>query len=88
MARGDPVVRVLLFAMAREAVGRSAIDWPVPPGGVRARALLTGLAARYSKLRSILSSSRFVRNGRYLDDLDTPLKPGDEFAVHPPYGGG
>ena len=88
MARAGPVVRVLFFATAREAVGQGAIDWPVPPGGLPASALLAGLTERYSKLRTILSASRFVRNGRYLDDLSASLKPGDEFAVHPPYGGG
>ena len=88
MARVDPTLRVLLFASAREAVGRREVSWPVPPGGMTARTLIAALGTEYPKLRPTLSVSRFLRNGRYLDDLGTSLSAGDEFAVHPPYGGG
>lgn len=79
---------VLLFAGAREAVGRASVDWPAPAEGIVARRLLEGLGDKYPKLRRTLATSRFVRNGRYLTDLATRLRPGDEFAVHPPYSGG
>lgn len=88
MARVETTVRILLFASAREAVGRGEIAWPVVPAGVTAKELVSMLAQEYPKLRRTLAVSRFVRNGRYLDDLGTLLKAGDEFAVHPPYGGG
>jgi molybdopterin converting factor small subunit len=81
-------VAVLLFGPAREAVGRGRVGWPVASGGISARALIDALAERYPRLRATLRTSRFVRNGEYLTDLGDRLRPGDEFAVHPPYGGG
>jgi molybdopterin converting factor small subunit len=88
MASAGPHVNVLLFASAREAAGRSRLDWPVPKGGLRAEDLVRALGDRYPRLRPTLQASRFVRNGQYLEDLGTRVRPGDEFAVHPPYGGG
>jgi molybdopterin converting factor small subunit len=81
-------VRVLLFATARTAVGRAELAWPVPTGGLPARTLTRQLAAAYPALGPTLRVSRFVRNGQYLDRLTERVRPGDEFAVHPPYGGG
>jgi molybdopterin converting factor small subunit len=88
VTRGSPSVRVLFFAAAREAVGRAALEWPVPAAGVSAEALVRELGAKYPKLRPTLPASRFVRNGRYLETARARVRPGDEFAVHPPYGGG
>ena len=79
---------MLLFASAREAAGRGALPWPVPPEGLTAAALVAAIGAKFPRLKPTLATSRFVRNGGYLDDLETRLRPGDEFAVHPPYGGG
>jgi len=81
-------VTVLLFATARLAVGRGEVLWPVGPDGVTLRSLLQALGARYPKLVPLLGSCRFVLNGRYVARLATRVRPGDEFAVHPPYGGG
>jgi len=81
-------VRVLLFATARTAVGRSALAWDVPAEGIPAKTLTRALAAAYPGLAPTLRVSRFVRNGRYLGRLTERVRPGDEFAVHPPYGGG
>ncbi len=81
-------VTVLLFGPAREAAGRTSVVWEVPAGGLRAEEVVAGLRARYPRLGPTLDSSRYVRNGRYLSTLTTRLRPGDEFAVHPPYGGG
>jgi molybdopterin converting factor small subunit len=88
MVSAVPVVTVLLFASAREAVGRSRLDWPVPKGGLAAEDLVRRLGDEYPRLRPTLKASRFVRNGQYLEDLATRVRPGDEFAIHPPYGGG
>lgn len=82
------VVRVRLFATARTAVGRAAVEVEVPPAGVTARELVATLAERFPRLRPILASSRFLRNDRYVDDLAAVVRSGDEFAVHPPYSGG
>jgi molybdopterin converting factor small subunit len=81
-------VRVLLFGSAREAVGRGTLEWAVPSAGLPAEELVRQLATEYPKLEPALRTSRFVRNGRYLETDRTRLRPGDEFAVHPPYGGG
>jgi molybdopterin converting factor small subunit len=81
-------VRVRLFASARVAVGRPVLPWPVAEGGVTARELLAELGAAYPRLRSTLRVCRYLRNDRYLTGLDELLRPGDELAIHPPYGGG
>lgn len=77
-----------LFATARQLVGTEALSWPVPAGGLRARELVEALGAEFPRLRAILRTCRFLRNDQYLTDLGTALRAGDEFAVHPPYGGG
>jgi molybdopterin converting factor small subunit len=87
----DPMtrpVRVRLFATARTAVGRAELDWPVPARGISARALASELATEYPALARILRASRLVRNGRYVVRSSERVRPGDEFAIHPPYGGG
>ncbi len=81
-------VTVLLFAGARVAVGRSELRWSVPPGGLAAGDLARQIAAEYPRLAPILRSSRLVRNGEYLRSASETVRPGDEFAIHPPYGGG
>jgi molybdopterin converting factor small subunit len=81
-------VRILLFAGARTAVGQSELEWTVPAGGVSARELALALAAQYPSLAPTLRASRFVRNGRYVTRMAVRVRPGDEFAIHPPYGGG
>ncbi len=81
-------VRVVLFATARTAVGQGQFDRPVPEGGVEVRAFLAELTRDFPALRRIIPLSRFVRNGEYLSSVRGRLKPGDEFAIHPPYSGG
>ncbi|HTW77190.1 MAG TPA: MoaD/ThiS family protein [Thermoplasmata archaeon] len=84
---GRPV-RVLLFAMARTAVGRSELEWTVPPEGIPASELARQLVAAHPRLAAPLRASRLVRNGRYVRRPTERVRPGDEFAIHPPYGGG
>ena len=79
---------VRLFASAREAIGRGTVDWPVPAGGVPAKELVRALREAYPRLGPALRVSRFLRNDRYLTDLSERVGPGDEFSIHPPYGGG
>lgn len=81
-------VRVRLFATARTVVGRATLPWPVPEAGLPARELIALLGKAYPHLGPTLRVSRFLRNDRYLENLEELLRPGDEFAVHPPYGGG
>jgi molybdopterin converting factor small subunit len=81
-------VTVLLFATARVAVGASELSLAVESSGITARSLICSLRSSYPKLVPALRTSRFVLNGRYLTNLTARVRPGDEFAVHPPYGGG
>jgi len=81
-------VTVLLFSTARVAVGAPRLDWPVDRAHATARSLVHSLGEAYPKLVPALRVSRFVLNGRYLPNLAVRVRPGDEFAVHPPYGGG
>lgn len=81
-------VRVLLFASAREAVGRSRIERPVPPEGLPLRKLLDRLAEEYPSLRAVLGSCREALNGRYVRGRSIRVHPGDELAIHPPFSGG
>ncbi len=81
-------VRILLFATARSAVGRPSVDWSVPPGGLRAEELIRALEAAYPRLGPVLRGSRWVLNGQFVRGPTTRVRPGDEFAIHPPYGGG
>jgi molybdopterin converting factor small subunit len=79
---------VRLYATARRIVGESTVLWPVPADGLPARALVAELADRFPRLAPTLRTCRFLRNDRYLGDLAETVRPGDDFAVHPPYGGG
>lgn len=81
-------VRVLLFASARTAVGRPELDWTVPAAGIPAQTLARQLAEAYPTLAPTLRVSRLVRNGSYIGRPTVRIRPGDEFAIHPPYGGG
>ncbi|MGB6500970.1 MAG: MoaD/ThiS family protein [Thermoplasmata archaeon] len=83
-----PRVRVRLYATARVAAGRETVDLPVPASGVPARDLVRRLAREFPDLAPLLPACRFVRNDEYLADLRARVRPGDAFAVHPPYGGG
>ena len=84
----SPPVHVHLFATARQIVGRARLAWPLPEDGLTARQLVAAIEAAYPRLGPTLRVSRFLRNDRYLTDLSERLRPGDDFAVHPPYGGG
>ncbi|MCI4319908.1 MAG: MoaD/ThiS family protein [Thermoplasmata archaeon] len=83
-----PPIRLLFFASAREATGNRELDWPVASEGIPVRDLLRALEEQFPRLTPILPSSRFVRNGTYLRGSSSRIRPGDEFAVHPPYSGG
>lgn len=81
-------VRIRFFAAAREAVGASSQVWPAPAQGVATRALVGQLVERYPRLAPVARHSRFVHNGEYVVNLSEVIRPGDEFAIHPPYSGG
>jgi len=81
-------VTVRLFGPAREAAGTSSLAWPVPAQGVRTRDLVAALARDHPRLAPTLRVSRFLVNGEVVGARARWVRPGDEFAVHPPYGGG
>ena len=81
-------VRVLLFATARQAAGRGELEYEVPPEGISVGALLARLTDDHPGLGRIVPHARLLRNGEYLRGGAGTLRPGDEFAVHPPYSGG
>jgi len=83
---GEEQVTVLLFALAREAVGQGQVQVRLE-GGRTVRTLRQALAAAYPDLRPLLSRTMVAVNQAYADD-DTPVQPGDEIAVIPPVSGG
>jgi molybdopterin synthase sulfur carrier subunit len=80
------VVRVRLFAAAREAAGTAELVVDPQPLGMLLDALRRELGGGFS---DVLDRARVWVNG---DDPsrgdDTPLTPGDEVAVLPPVSGG
>lgn len=100
-AAGDRCVRLLLFASAREAAGRSREEFDLDrlaSGATAARdaqavnlaALLSEARARYGPdFAAALGTARVWINGdEPAAGLATVLVPGDEVAVLPPVSGG
>ena len=83
------IVRLLLFAGAREAAGCSRDEFDLQDG-VRLDALLARAIERYGEgFASVLGTSRVWINGdEPAEDLATVLAPDDEVAVLPPVSGG
>jgi molybdopterin converting factor small subunit len=79
---------VLLFATARTTVGRAVLPWPVDMGGTTVRELVAELARAYPRLAPILAHSRLFLDGTPVVRTDEQVRPGNELAIHPPYGGG
>ncbi len=85
------MVRLRLFAQAREAAGTGAAD--LDPAGLDPPTLgelLTTIRARFGpELSAVLDASRVWVNGEEpAAGLATPLVDGDEVAVLPPVSGG
>jgi len=80
--------RVLLFATARTAVGTRSLPWPVPGDGMTVRELVADLARAHPRVAPILAHCRFFHDGVPVTQLDERVRPGEELAIHPPYGGG
>jgi len=89
------VIRVLIPAPLRpHAGGLSAVD----VGGETVRSALDQLTASYPALAERIFDAGRVRrflnlyvndeDVRYLDELDTPVKAGDELSIIPAVAGG
>jgi molybdopterin converting factor subunit 1 len=79
-------VRVVLFAMAREAVGSTDLEVELPPGAC-VKDLRRVLIDRHPTVEAILDRSMIAVDEEYADDSDA-LADRSEVAVIPPVSGG
>jgi molybdopterin converting factor subunit 1 len=80
------LVRVLLFAAARDHVGADAVSVEVPTGATVA-VLRTELARQFPVLASLLARSAIAVNHDFTEDSRV-LAASDEVAIIPPVSGG
>ena len=82
------MVTVRYFAAARAAAGLPSENVDINDGAAVADALDT-IAARHGEaLRRVLSASSFLLDSVAVRDHATPLRPGAELDVLPPFAGG
>jgi MoaD family protein len=83
------IIKLRLFAAAREAAGRANDTFDVPTG-TTIDEVLTAAADRYgASFSDVLSASRVWVNGDESPDQSAhALSDGDEVAVLPPVSGG
>jgi molybdopterin converting factor subunit 1 len=79
-------VRVLLFAVLRDAAGAGEVALDVEDG-TTARAAAARLGGKYPSLKPFLSKVAFAVNRNYAP-ATTELHEGDELALIPPVSGG
>ncbi len=79
-------VRVSCFARIREIVGSGQLERALPEGASVAECF-AALAGEFPGLADFASSTRFVRDGAFVD-AGIALRDGDELGLLPPYGGG
>lgn len=80
------IVKVLLFAAAKDLADAESVSLETPPGGTIADLKLS-LGREYPQLASLLLRCAIARNQEYAEDSD-PVASGDELAVIPPVSGG
>lgn len=80
------LLRILLFAAARDRVGTDALAVELPSGATVAD-LRAALADRCPALAPLLARSAVAVNHDYAAD-SRRLQPGDEVALIPPVSGG
>ncbi|HTS14285.1 MAG TPA: molybdenum cofactor biosynthesis protein MoaE [Candidatus Sulfotelmatobacter sp.] len=79
-------VRVRLFALQRQQLGRRDVSLELPSGAT-IEAAWAALVEAHAILAPARPSMRFARNGEYTDP-STILADGDELALIPPVAGG
>jgi len=79
-------VTVLVFAMARQLVGRDRLELDLGDGATVGD-LRAALGASHAALAPLLRGSLFAVDQAYADER-TPLVPGQEVAMIPPVSGG
>jgi len=80
------IVRVRLFAAARQLAGRDVIDVTLPEGGTIA-ALRTEMFSQYPALAPLARAAMFSVGAEYADDAML-LEEGADVACIPPVSGG
>jgi len=80
------IVRVKLFAVARELAGAETVLLELPDAATVAT-LRKQLAEVHPPLREIVASTMFARNNEYMDE-NAELSHDDELACIPPVSGG
>jgi molybdopterin converting factor subunit 1 len=83
------VMRVLLFAAAREAVGQAAVDVDVAnvAGEVTVAVVRAKLLLQWPSLQRVLAQSRIAVDHRFVSDHEV-VSAGQEVAIIPPVAGG
>jgi len=82
------IIRLLLFAAARQAAGCSTDTFDVADDA-RVADVLTIAVRRYGPaFDEVLAASRVWVNGEPVDETEAPLRANDEVAVLPPVSGG
>jgi molybdopterin synthase catalytic subunit/molybdopterin converting factor small subunit len=79
-------IRVRLFALQRQQLGRRELELELPASASVGQAW-DRLVAEHPVLEPATASVRFARNGVYAEPADA-LREGDEMAVIPPVAGG
>ena len=80
------MMRVLLFARARELAGAEAIEVNLPPNATVAD-LRTSLAKQCERIANLVARSAIAVNNEYASDT-MPLPAAAEVALVPPVSGG
>lgn len=83
---GDMTLRVRLFALLREQVGREEVEVTLPQGATVAD-LSRHLRSTEPRLIPFLEVSRVAVNLAFASETQL-LEPGDAVALIPPVGGG
>jgi molybdopterin converting factor subunit 1 len=79
-------LRVKLFAVARQRIGRDEIEVELPDGAT-VRQLRSGLAEQFPPLADVLRVARIAVDSDYGAD-DLVVSPASEIALIPPVSGG
>ncbi len=85
---GATVVTVRYFAAARAATCLPSEDVDVGDGATVADALETIASRHGDALRKVLAACSFLLDSVAVRDRTTPLRPGAELDVLPPFAGG
>ena len=80
------IVRVLLFALAKQRVGRGCVEVELPTGATVGQ-LRAALAERHAPLADLLPHVRFAVNSEYAID-GTVIPAAAVVALIPPVSGG